>query len=90
MALITCPDCGTEVSDRASSCVRCGAPIGPHGPVTIQATSKAWKLTQAVGVVGMLLGTASCVGAMGQWWALWSVGALTFVAGRVGAWWDHA
>lgn len=27
MSLITCPDCGTEVSDRAPSCLKCGAPI---------------------------------------------------------------
>lgn len=27
MALIKCPECGTEVSDRAAVCVRCGCPI---------------------------------------------------------------
>ena len=27
MPLITCPDCGTEVSDRAPACPRCGAPM---------------------------------------------------------------
>lgn len=29
MALITCPDCGREVSDRAPACPSCGAPIAP-------------------------------------------------------------
>jgi len=28
VALIRCEDCGREVSDRASSCINCGAPIG--------------------------------------------------------------
>lgn len=27
MALIKCPECGSEVSDRASACPRCGCPI---------------------------------------------------------------
>lgn len=27
MALIMCPDCGTEVSDAASSCPKCARPI---------------------------------------------------------------
>jgi uncharacterized membrane protein YvbJ len=27
MALIKCPECGTEVSDRAATCVKCGCPI---------------------------------------------------------------
>lgn len=27
MALITCPDCGKEVSDRAKSCIHCGCPL---------------------------------------------------------------
>ncbi len=27
MALIRCPECGTEVSDKAGSCPRCGCPI---------------------------------------------------------------
>lgn len=27
MALITCPECGKEVSDKAASCPSCGAPL---------------------------------------------------------------
>ena len=27
MALITCPDCGKQVSSRATSCPNCGCPI---------------------------------------------------------------
>ena len=29
MALINCPDCNKEVSDRAEICLNCGAPIAP-------------------------------------------------------------
>lgn len=27
MALIRCPDCNAEVSDKAAACVRCGCPL---------------------------------------------------------------
>lgn len=27
MALIKCPDCGKEVSDRAKACIHCGCPL---------------------------------------------------------------
>lgn len=30
MALVTCPDCGRQVSDAAPSCPGCGRPIGSH------------------------------------------------------------
>ena len=32
MALITCPDCNKEISDKAISCIHCGCPITPHEP----------------------------------------------------------
>lgn len=27
MALITCPDCGKQVSEKAASCIHCGRPL---------------------------------------------------------------
>ena len=38
MALIKCPECGREVSDKAASCINCGCPlagINPAGSVTV-------------------------------------------------------
>lgn len=29
MALITCPECGREISDQATSCPQCGYPLSP-------------------------------------------------------------
>lgn len=34
MALIKCPECGKEVSDKAQSCVNCGCPIGSSASVS--------------------------------------------------------
>ena len=30
MALIACSDCGKKISDKASACVGCGAPVSPQ------------------------------------------------------------
>ena len=54
MALIKCPECGTDVSDRAESCPKCGYPIAGGGSTqahagkiqTIEQTSKRYKLQQ--------------------------------------------
>lgn len=38
MALIKCPECGREVSDKAANCINCGCPlagINPAGSVTV-------------------------------------------------------
>lgn len=29
MSLIVCPDCGTSVSDKAKTCLKCGRPLQP-------------------------------------------------------------
>ena len=42
MALIKCPECGKEVSDKAKSCGNCGCPIeslSPNGDVKIKISS---------------------------------------------------
>jgi len=51
MPLIACPDCATQVSDRAPTCPKCGAPIANRPDVvatgtpltTTQLTSKRLK-----------------------------------------------
>lgn len=39
MALIKCPDCNKEVSDRAIACIGCGCPLAPNASVTPQAAT---------------------------------------------------
>lgn len=41
MALINCPECGKEVSDKAQTCINCGCPlaeINPAGSVSVVMT----------------------------------------------------
>ena len=40
MALVACPDCGTEVSDAAVACVKCGRPIAVQPVATEVATRR--------------------------------------------------
>lgn len=56
MALINCPDCGTSVSDKAPTCVKCGCPIASASDVaaikttltTTQGTAKRLKAHSAI------------------------------------------
>lgn len=39
MGLIKCVDCGTEVSDAAPACVKCGRPVASRNTETSRGTS---------------------------------------------------
>ncbi len=39
MALLACPECGKQVSDRAQACPSCGCPIAGRGPIGAQQAS---------------------------------------------------
>ena len=57
MPLITCPDCGTEVSDQAPACVKCGRPMGesqrPHQKSI--GGLKLWLFLVALGAIAYFL-----------------------------------
>ena len=64
MALVSCPECGTEVSSLAAACPKCAAPIASlttakatGSPViTTELTSKRLKVQQAIGAGMLILG----------------------------------
>ena len=96
MPLTICPDCNTQVSDRAPACPKCGHPFAAQ---TVQATGKKWKALQLVG--GLVLGfgllttcTFLMVGSAGggeltgpAWTA--AAGLVLYLSGRLGGWWFH-
>ncbi|MFW5669556.1 MAG: zinc ribbon domain-containing protein, partial [Acetivibrio ethanolgignens] len=57
MALINCPECGKEISDKAVSCPNCGVPIAK--PIKKEKTNREKKRisnkSKKVIVVGILL-----------------------------------
>ena len=93
MALVTCPDCGAEISDKAAACIKCGAPVAvapTNGVVTTQQTGKTYKGLQFVGVVFLALGVGACAsGSKDATVPLTMIGALLYAIGRIGAWWKH-
>ena len=36
MALIKCPECGKEISDKSKTCVHCGFPLDENRPEPIE------------------------------------------------------
>lgn len=46
MALQPCPECGHQVSHRATNCPDCGAPIGTSSPVPTRASIEEWAVSQ--------------------------------------------
>lgn len=74
MALVTCHECGKDVSSQAASCIHCGAPMGESRAVkaplqTIQETSKDLKkyiIVAAILFWGGLLTTCSLASGAGE------------------------
>jgi uncharacterized membrane protein YvbJ len=65
MALITCPECGAQISDKATTCPQCGHPmtttvVKPKGGLSRQILDIGWMsiaVTLAIIMLFFLLGT---------------------------------
>jgi hypothetical protein len=88
MALIKCSECGKDVSDKATACPNCGAPIGSerapqrrgNTPVRVVRAGWRWEAIGALLVIGGLI--AGVAGANSGWFVL-IVGFVIFIIGRV-------
>lgn len=95
MALIKCPECGKEISDRAISCPACGRPIVQATPIEI--TGKKWKRLQLLCALAILSGIIICgFGTTLEGSGVLFFGAFLSIGGLVGyflvkvaAWWHH-
>ena len=100
MPLITCPDCGKEISDAAPTCPGCGRPmIAAPTTVTTESTSKSLKAWNCICTLAFLVGAGIWVLGMtcahDFAWAQW-LGAPIGAAGLIGyvvnnflIWWKH-
>ncbi|KTG17751.1 MULTISPECIES: zinc ribbon domain-containing protein [unclassified Guyparkeria] len=92
MAMMECPECGKEVSDKAAACPNCGAPIAAPPPKAarpgrepdgVSRSTRSGGAWEAIGflliVAGMLIGMA---GNGGLGWALGLSGFVVFLVGR--------
>ncbi len=58
--LVKCSECGKEISDKAQTCIHCGAPLkGDKQTVHVEATDKDIKVTQIIASIILILG---CIG----------------------------
>lgn len=55
MALLTCPDCGGNVSDSAPTCPHCGRPMKPPVPATPAVPPKAKGKSNASGCFAVIV-----------------------------------
>lgn len=91
MALIVCGDCAKEISDRATACPGCGAPVPGNQakPQSAGTVSGAIRVERAglkyetigfvlilIAIVGGIAGLGGIAGAIGF------IGFLVFMAGR--------
>lgn len=98
MALIKCPDCQTDVSSFAVSCVKCARPIlpanikiGQHKTQTIEKTSKKYKAQLIWSSLLTIIGFCMIYYGATKWGAgCAAIGVLWFFFTRLGAWWEHA
>jgi predicted amidophosphoribosyltransferase len=102
MAIIWCPDCHRQVSDKAAACPSCAYPIAgtPHGRrsvYVIERTAKAWKQLRVLGWLLLMAGGLvlfrewAAAHARGEWLGSWmgSAGVACLWVSRAGAWWYH-
>jgi len=103
MALIKCPDCGTEVSDKAEKCPKCHCPIANTGkeekPQVVELTSKKLKLQMIwaillipFGLIVIFLGTLgknfnSIILFIG--FLMMIIGAIWAIIIKTKIWWHH-
>lgn len=60
MALIKCTECGNEISEKARTCPRCGAPV--------QSAYRTKEVSVTVGIIGVLINTI--LGVIALIWSL--------------------
>ncbi|MCD6417094.1 MAG: zinc-ribbon domain-containing protein [Planctomycetes bacterium] len=105
MALIECPECGKQVSDKAESCPHCGNPLRGKADVVggrqvraIEKTAKRFKAHILLSTLALLTGVVWMIGScsasesesMSPWAMLLTVvAAIWLLAAKISAWWHH-
>ncbi len=81
MALVTCSDCGREISDQVSACPHCGKTMTPSTPTRSAAIRSIGGKLKAVGALVIAFGVVAT--ASGLWWgpALLLPGVALFMFG---------
>lgn len=97
MALTKCPECDTQVSDKADKCPNCAYPIATQASSkvqTIEQTGKKFKLQTLIGAILLVIGIPTFFIAdivLGQiiGLALVLIGIIVVIIAKVSVWWHH-
>ena len=98
MALITCPDCSSEISDAALTCPKCGRPISNKSESdlnTIQETSKSLKLgsflSEVIIWISVLVLFSSSKDSIVYLYACITlfIGIIMYLVNKINIWWHH-
>jgi len=87
VALISCSECGKEVSDKAASCPNCGAPIAGVSSVSLNPQSHA-KVTrtgakwEGIGFILIVIGLIMAIAGQRVGGLLMVAGFVVFIIGR--------
>ncbi len=73
MALVKCTECGVDVSDKASSCPKCGYTHEGSHKILSLSCSTGWQLFQII--IGFFLGAAIFAGLVLWAWRTFICGA---------------
>ncbi len=88
MALIECPECKINVSDKAQSCPKCGCPI-IKGVQTIEQTSKKYKKQVLISSLFIVIGFFTVFANAYIGVVLIFIGLIWLLIGMVMSWWHH-
>ena len=87
MALVQCPDCGNDVSDKAPACPACGHPMAA---ATVELTGKEYKAMMLLGGVAIPIGLVSVYLGAPQFGTVTVIlGLIVYFSARIGQWWHH-
>jgi len=104
MALVQCPECKKEVSDRAEKCPNCAYPLQDTNSgkqdddvMTIELTSKALKKQMVFAVLFLLasfliviVASVNCIEALGYFGLICAVASVIWmIVIKVRKWWRH-
>ncbi|WP_162559962.1 zinc ribbon domain-containing protein [Methylotetracoccus oryzae] len=83
MALIACPECGAEISDKAVECPKCGGASGAPSKGGRRLIAGIGGKFQAVGILLLAAGVIATV--IGNWWgpAVLLPGIVLLMMGRM-------
>jgi hypothetical protein len=97
--MITCGECGKEISDKAANCVGCGSPVATlkeeAAVRTVQETAKPLKAQQAIAMTVFALGMFSLfILEPGSDWGIVAVAATViglfgYIWSKMQIWWHH-